>query len=356
MTLLNAYLSGMSVKLIRYAQTPEGLMAILSVNGQYVTRHWNASKTRTAERLLAALKQGNVEFLLTEDDLYKHFERAGEFVLKEGKAYYKDEPVHPVLARRIVHFIREGKSLEPFALFVERLRSNPSGEAIETFYEVLDRYQFPILPDGRFLGYKAVKKDYYDIHTGKTFRYLVGTTHKESRSVVNPDRAVGCGRGIHVGTFAYASSFGGHEARFMGVACCPSDVVVVPSDCSWQKIRLSKVEVVKEFETREELWDALVSEHGEQFVGESGASLLIQKPVTFDGTDSDADSDGETLEDEILGDYNGEDDECECDSKCDDSECECECEYPWDYDGSEPEKDLSRSCPLCENGRDGQCG
>ena len=277
MSLLSAYLRGAKIEVVRYAQTPTGLLAVLNLNGSYVTRLWNCGSSKTSERLLEALQGKNLEALLTEDDLYRFFERVGQFTLKDGKAYYKDEAIHPVLARRILHFLKEGKSLEPFCLFIERLRTNPSEESIETFYEVLDRYKFPILPDGRFLGYKAVKRDYYDCHTGKTFRYLVGTKHSEARSEVNNDRKVGCGKGIHVGAFTYAKDFGGESKRLMGVACCPSNVVVVPEDCSWQKIRLSEVEIIKEFETFEELYDSLVDEYGEQFVSEGGQNLLVPK-------------------------------------------------------------------------------
>lgn len=74
---------------------------------------------------------------------------------------------------------------------------------------------------------------------------------------MNGNRSVGCGHGLHVGAFDYAKSYGGIDLdddeggngnKLMICKVNPRDVVSVPTDSRFQKLRCCRYEVVSEFE------------------------------------------------------------------------------------------------------------
>jgi hypothetical protein len=108
----------------------------------------------------------------------------------------------------------------------------------------------PIAPDGRFLAYKGVMKDYRDVHSSrctsetcghKTYYNRPGAANEMPRNEVSDDPDVPCHAGLHVGSLAYARDLG---ERVVVCAVGPEDVVCVPKDCSQQKVRCCRYEVV----------------------------------------------------------------------------------------------------------------
>ena len=61
-----------------------------------------------------------------------------------------------------------------------------------------------------------------------------GAVVEMPRTQVNGDRHNGCSTGLHVGTWDYASTFG---PKTLIVSVNPRDVVSVPKDCGYQKLR-----------------------------------------------------------------------------------------------------------------------
>lgn len=119
----------------------------------------------------------------------------------------------------------------------------------------------PITYDGCFLAYKSVRNDYKDLYSG-TFDNSVGSVCSIPRNKVNANRDEGCGAGLHVGAFDYAKSYGGinvDEDGFGGdndggnhLMICkvnPRDVVSVPTDSKFQKLRTCRYEVVSKFDS-----------------------------------------------------------------------------------------------------------
>jgi hypothetical protein len=68
------------------------------------------------------------------------------------------------------------------------------------------------------------------------------------RNKVDDDKNVGCSYGFHAGTVEYAKDFMGREGHLMIVEINPADVVSIPTDCQFQKLRTCKYKVVGEYE------------------------------------------------------------------------------------------------------------
>ena len=101
-----------------------------------------------------------------------------------------------------------------------------------------------ITPEGDLLFYKKVKDDYFDVHTGKSNRYTVGSTHSMHRSLVDDDPESTCSHGLHVCSYEYLREFGGQRTLVCRVN--PADVVSVPIDYHNTKVRVCQLTVVKE--------------------------------------------------------------------------------------------------------------
>lgn len=140
--------------------------------------------------------------------------------------------------------------------FMEKLYQNPSKESIEHLYSFIRLYDLTIRENGDFIAFKGLWHDFTSIHHGPGIINGVrfANTHLDNkpgnvveiaRSYVNTDREHGCSTGLHCGTLNYARSFAG-GGKLVSVAVNPRDVVSVPHDASYQKVRVSRYEVLSE--------------------------------------------------------------------------------------------------------------
>lgn len=171
---------------------------------------------------------------------------------------YDNDPIDVGIARHLSRVIQkhgladESKWL-PTVRFLEKLYQNPSERSRKSLYEFLRRFDFTILPDGDFIAYKGVRKDYRSIHSGPgivngypTNGHLlntVGSTIAISRAYVDADPREGCSFGLHVGTYSYAKGFA--QGVLLRVRVNPRHVVSVPLHAGYQKIRVTEYTVVE---------------------------------------------------------------------------------------------------------------
>jgi hypothetical protein len=160
----------------------------------------------------------------------------------------------------ILDMVKQGFPFEPMLNFLDNLSQNPSDHAIVELFDFMENKNMPITYDGCFLAYKAVRNDYKDIYSGK-FDNSVGNVCEVPRSSVDSNRDNGCGHGLHVGAIDYAKSYGGiNTDGFEGgdndggnhLMICkvnPRDVVSVPTDHKFQKLRTCRYEVVSKFDS-----------------------------------------------------------------------------------------------------------
>jgi hypothetical protein len=124
-------------------------------------------------------------------------------------------------------------------------------------YPWLEHRQITLTPDGKFIGYKGVRENFYSVMGNTETIVLQGKVDSEGhilneigavievdRSCVSDDFRVGCGPGLHVGSLSYAIGWG---QRCILVEVDPADVVSIPSECEHQKLRCCKYRVVGEY-------------------------------------------------------------------------------------------------------------
>lgn len=167
--------------------------------------------------------------------------------VKDGNLYVFGDPVHSTIATRVLSFLESGLDCVHLFKFILKLNLNPSKRAVDELYTFLDHRALPITDNGNFLAYKAVREDYTDKHTGK-FLNTVDSVLEMPRNKVDDNKEVGCSYGFHAGTIEYARDFWAGNGHIMLVEINPSDVVSIPVDCQFQKLRTCKYKVVGEYE------------------------------------------------------------------------------------------------------------
>jgi len=167
--------------------------------------------------------------------------------VKDGNLYVFGDPVHSTIATRVLSFLESGLDCVHLFKFILKLNLNPSKRAVDELYTFLDHRALPITDNGNFLAYKAVREDYTDKHTGK-FLNTVDSVLEMPRNKVDDNKEVACSDGFHVATIEYARDFWAGTGHIMLVEINPSDVVSIPVDCQFQKLRTCKYKVVGEYE------------------------------------------------------------------------------------------------------------
>jgi hypothetical protein len=167
--------------------------------------------------------------------------------VKDGNLYVFGDPVHSTLATRVLSFLENGLDCVHLFKFILKLNLNPSKRAVDELYTFLEHRALPITDNGNFLAYKAVNSDYTDKYSGK-FLNTIDAVLEMPRNKVDDDKNVGCSYGFHAGTIEYAKQFSGGAGRIVVVEINPSDVVSIPTDCEFQKLRTCKYKVVGEYE------------------------------------------------------------------------------------------------------------
>ena len=199
----------------------------------------------------------------------------GDFEFRDGFLYFEEEKVAIQPTSRIVELLKQGYDHTPVLNFLTKLYNNVSERAVQESYKWSSHKGLPIDKDGMMVGYKGVcyhsgddivdkmgniitEGDLVDIYTKKSFRNNVGDKCGMKRRQVCDDHTQGCSSGLHVGTFDYASNWAGGSGVVVLVKFDPADIVSVPSDCEFSKMRVSGYEVISI--AREQLEEAVYDE------------------------------------------------------------------------------------------------
>ena len=249
--------------------------------------------------------------------------------VKDGNLYVFGDAVHSTLATRVLSFLEAGLDCVHLFKFILKLNLNPSKRAVDELYTFLEHRVLPITDNGNFLAYKAVREDYTDKHSGK-FLNTVDSVLEMPRNKVDDDKNVGCSYGFHAGTVEYAKEFMGYQGHLMLVEINPADVVSIPTDCQFQKLRTCRYKVVSEYEV--DLTDPLYASRFE-----------TDQDDDVDLWDDDSDND---VCCDCLEESYGNCDNCDCYEGC----CNCSEDDESDEDDDEDEdvKDLSWITPKTE--------
>lgn len=176
----------------------------------------------------------------------------GESIFFDG-----DKQAGP-LAEHLLRAIKEGLAdASPIVKFWEKVASNPDERSREQLFSWLQAHAFTITEEGDILGYKGVREvrdgGYESINSGTAFvdgKEVTGKIPNNPGSVITMPRSevqndpnVACHKGLHIGTWSYASTFGGGPT--LEVHVNPRDVVSIPRDSGAQKMRACRYTVVQ---------------------------------------------------------------------------------------------------------------
>lgn len=229
-------------------------------------------------KLVLALREGNEEVfysnLVNDTTLGEYC--AGLMTFKAGFASWDGIPLPDIFSDRILALVKEGYEFEPMLNFVYNLCENPSDQSIVELIDFLKHRDLPITEDGHFLGYKSVRLDYKD-HYSNTFDNSVGNIVKVPRAEVNDKRQECNSNGLHVGALQYVEGFN-DNAKIIIVKVNPRDVVSVPIDESFMKLRCCEYRVMGDFDgpLTESLYDDLFFA---KKVAESESMQAFMEPV-----------------------------------------------------------------------------
>ena len=201
-------------------------------------------------RVLECIKEKNFDeaIKLCEQDLEKKInekykEDGVVYDAKTESVYINGELQHSHIATRIAEHAKANLPFEHLLKFIERLNKNPSYNSRMELYNFLESKHIQITDDGCFLGYKSVRANFTDWHSGK-FDNRIGQTPSVPREEVDDNPNNACSSGLHVGNYEYASSFYcGSDRQLLMVKVDPSDVVSVPT-YACNKLRCCKYEVI----------------------------------------------------------------------------------------------------------------
>ena len=200
----------------------------------------------------------------------------GNVTIQGDTLFWKGDKLHNSLAIKIINMYQEGFSIEPMVLFMENLMQNPSKRAVSELYGFLEKGELPITPDGYFLAYKKVRKNYKDCHSGKVLNKPANlltveeaaampmkagkvtvavengiTVVSMDRNAVDDDKDRTCSEGLHFCSQYYLNHFGGERTMILKIN--PRDVVSIPSDYNDSKGRACRYEVVGELGADQQL-------------------------------------------------------------------------------------------------------
>lgn len=182
------------------------------------------------------------------------FRRLSERVTTRfGKLFLDGVEVNNALTEQVLRFMEEGvEDWQPLVNFFENVQSNPNEHSREQLFNWLSQEDFTITDDGMIVGYKGVTSGLMSINSGKAvvdgevvtgkIPNALGSIIEMPRNEVQWDPSIGCCTGLHVGTYEYASGFA--QGALLEVHVNPRDVVSVPTDCNWAKVRTCRYEVV----------------------------------------------------------------------------------------------------------------
>lgn len=199
-----------------------------------------------------------LELLIPALSVGKNLNRLSERVAFDGaNILFDGDVVADAIAEHILRIVKEGgnpDSYKALVAFMEKLYTNPSESSRNSLYDFIVRHNITIDPDGDFYAYKGVKSDLGSVWEG--FGIVDGVSMNGSlpnkpgsileipRSKVNADNAIGCGTGLHAGTYAYAEGWA--RGVLLLVKINPRDVVSVPSCSSYQKLRTCRYKVISQ--------------------------------------------------------------------------------------------------------------
>ena len=268
--------------------------------GKPYTLRSDHANFKLAEKAILDARYDDLGDLLDISKAVENFVE-GEIEVRDEIVYYKGHRLHGVVVDKLLDMLRSGmKDSAPLTNFITRLQANPSANSVNELYSFLSYKSLATTPEGKVLGYKGVQGNFWS-STGNADTIVVqgetndrhqilnevGSTIEVARRCVDDNKDNHCSFGLHVGSYDYANQWAGKDGRLLLVEFDPQDAVSVPTDCDFQKLRVSKYKVVSDITgTRKEL-DTPVYEANKPIYGSDESDYLDEDDYDEDDYDFD---------------------------------------------------------------------
>jgi len=197
----------------------------------------------------------------------------GVIEVRGEQIFFKGRAVDNSITRRIVALMHQNEPFKHMVKFMNNVYANPQAYAQDELYDWLMNSDMPITDDGRFLAYKAVRQNYFDVHSGN-FDNHPGCKPQMKREDVDPNRYNECSRGFHFCSLRYLRAFSGD--RIMIIAVNPKDVVSIPKDYNYTKGRTWTYEVLKEYGAKDALEEKSYTDRAVEPIRSQRQEMLSQ--------------------------------------------------------------------------------
>lgn len=276
-----------------------------------------------ADGLIASLTHDDISDKADEvaERVGERLERMSNHITTDGRHVFYDNStfehvrLDDVLENHLVRLLQEDgiegakddDAFMAYCRFAERLYGNTDARIRSQLVRWLDAQGWLTFDmQGRLIGYRGVQTGEdgvaESIHRGPGYvdgERVNGHVPNPDGAVVEIDRAVvvndpscGCSVGLHVGTYDYASNWAMSAKSgplLLRVAVAPEDVISVPFDCSAQKIRCCRFEVLEHEELSSELrerYELQLAYHGDD-ASDGDCLYDDESPETDDGGSCD---------------------------------------------------------------------
>lgn len=242
-----------------YTVTPDSIVIFAGAK-PYIARkdHLNFEKIKSlvkGKQFEKAVKLFDISTAITVNS-------KGKITVKNSVVYWNDKPLHNYVTNRLLTLLKEGFDVKPVINFLEDLynnnplvKENPNHYLVEDLFKFLQSNELPHTPDGGFLAWKRVRKDYLDIHSG-TISYKVGESVKEPWEKVSKNRSECGGSGLYFGSRRYFEKldFGAEKGyKLLLVKVMPRHVASVPVSYEHSKGRACELFVYAEYDDNSEI-------------------------------------------------------------------------------------------------------
>lgn len=112
----------------------------------------------------------------------------------DDKLLFDGEELPECVAYRLRNLLKSGRPFEYLQNFWLNLKANPSRRSVHELYNFLEYHDLCITQAGTVIGYKAIRRDWKDKHSG-TFLNKPGAVIKMPRNAVCDDADIGCSYG-----------------------------------------------------------------------------------------------------------------------------------------------------------------
>ena len=207
--------------------------------------------------VLSALRCGDWDLIPSLIDIAQNITNLADGRIKVcgDEVFYLGQPIANSLTDRMLCMIREGvKTLSPMCNFLENCMANPNKGAVDRIFTFLEKSHLPLTPDGCFLAYRGVNKDFTDKHTGK-FDNSPGKIVKQDRKLCDEDSHQCCSQGLHFCSLPYLGPVGGWAGgtdNIIVIKINPRDVTAVPYSYGDTKGRCCRFEVLRVWQTSDQ--------------------------------------------------------------------------------------------------------